>query len=60
VRRTESIQGGRTAAIELAVIEADEVLALEVDVAEVKKGEEVTVKVKTSVSSAMVMRAVGL
>jgi hypothetical protein len=70
VRRPEGIQGGGPAAVEQAVVEADEVLELEaaveevleieVDVAEVEGGEEIAVEVKTSVSSVVVMGVVGL
>jgi hypothetical protein len=70
VRRPAGIQGGGPAAVEQAVVEADEaleleaaaeeVLELEVDVAEIEGGEEVAVEVKTSVSSVVVTRVVGL
>jgi hypothetical protein len=70
VRRPAGIQGGGPAAVEQAVVEVDEaleleaaaeeVLELEVDVAEIEGGEEVAVEVKTSVSSVVVTRVVGL
>jgi hypothetical protein len=70
VRRPAGIQGGGPAAVEQAVVEADEaleleaaaeeVLELEVDVAEIGGGEEVAVEVKMSVSSVVATRVVGL
>jgi hypothetical protein len=55
VKKFEGVHVGGPAAVEI-----DEVLELEEDAAELEGGEEVVVEVKTSISSIVVIRVVGL